>query len=91
MVYTLLCLRKHSQQMCFGFGTGVWISLWGLEGVCFIFMGQHLCKFVPDVEGLLQKCSVAMPVFGKPWSERQESPLLAVQGINSQQGGDQTV
>lgn len=56
MVYTLLCLRKHSQQTCFGFGTGVWISLWGLEDVCFVFMGQHLCKFVPDVEGLLQKC-----------------------------------
>lgn len=60
--------------MCFGFGTeGVRISLWGLEDVCFIFMGQHLHKFVPDVGGLLQKCHMVPAhtlVFRKPWSER---------------------
>lgn len=57
----LFCLRVCGQQMFFGFGTeGVKVSLWGLEDVHIILMGQHLHKFVSDVGYLLLKCHIVL-------------------------------
>ena len=79
MAIYFFCLRKQSQQMCVGFGTeGAKISLWGLENVHFIFMGQHLHKFVPDVWGLLQKCHIvpAHAYFQETLLRKAEAPPL---------------